>query len=87
LIAHYACRFAITVQTGELPGASTTANVFLRVQLEGEELQEVELSRDADDFRRGKRQTFEVQLRGKGSIVSAWLGHDDFGVLQCKQFE
>jgi hypothetical protein len=75
-----ACRFAITVQTGDLPGASTTANVYLRVQLENEELQEVQLSRNADDFRRGMLQNFEVQLCGIGPVISAWLGHDDFGV-------
>jgi lipoxygenase homology domain-containing protein 1 len=76
----------VAVQTSTLPGAGTTANVTLRLRGAGAaEPQHFELTRDCDDFARGKLQAFEIFFEGSDDVSDVWLGHDGYGALHDVQ--
>jgi len=61
-----------------MPGASTDANITLRLYYGGGPRQELELSCDKNDFRRGVLNEFLVMMEER-DVQSASMGHDNTG--------
>ena len=72
-------RYVITTLTSDLRGAGTDAGVSIVLFGEKGETDALLLESSADNFRRGKKDVFNVDAPDVGKIIRVRLGHDNKG--------
>ncbi|XP_071954737.1 lipoxygenase homology domain-containing protein 1-like [Antedon mediterranea] len=74
--------YEITVLTGEVSGAGTDSNVFVRLYgKDGAKTEEYKLRNRTDNFEKGNTDKFKIEAEDVGPLTKIRIGHDGVGMF------
>ncbi|XP_070566658.1 lipoxygenase homology domain-containing protein 1-like isoform X2 [Ptychodera flava] len=71
--------YEICVKTGDVMGAGTDANVFIRMYGVKGKTEEFTLNNRTDNFERGETDKFKIEAEDVGQLTKLRIGHDNKG--------
>ncbi|KAL4660900.1 lipoxygenase homology domain-containing protein 1-like [Arapaima gigas] len=72
--------YEITVVTGNVFAAGTSANVFIQIYGDQGKTEFIPLKNRSNNFLRGTKKTFKVEAADVGKIFKVRIGHDNTGI-------
>jgi hypothetical protein len=71
-------KYKISVKTGDVRGAGTDANVFVKLFGESGETEDKKLESSGNNFERGNTDTFSFEALDLGEVTKVRVGHGKF---------